>query len=206
MVYKILKRLFKLLWSEYLSKRYMTILVLPSDSTGKTRKITLPAWSAKAAREFELRYFNEGNYIRAVEDRIRSENLTRVLYPNDTTEMGRELRFEQEYFFVSSSLQDILYRFSKHHDSLDELPEKVKQSLDGLSKKCAEAKPSTVIEVYLVTLQYDADEQKWVWSPVKKKLYDLTPRQALMQIAEWRDRLIASADADDRGDPDLNPG
>lgn len=97
----------------------------PIPGYGNETVNNMRLWSAKAAREFELRYFNEGNYIKAVEDRIRSENLTRVLYPNDTTEMGRELRFEQEYFFVSSSLQDILYRFSKHHDSIDELPEKV---------------------------------------------------------------------------------
>ncbi|MDH4215967.1 MAG: glycogen/starch/alpha-glucan phosphorylase, partial [Gallionella sp.] len=82
-------------------------------------------WSAKASRDFDLKYFNEGNYIKAVEDKNESENLSKVLYPNDTTAMGRELRLKQQYFFVSASLQDILYRFFKHHESLDELPDKV---------------------------------------------------------------------------------
>jgi starch phosphorylase len=87
-------------------------------------------WSAKATREFDLRYFNQGNYIRAVQDKIHSENLTRVLYPSDSTEMGRELRFQQEYFFVSASLQDILFRFTKMHPGCDELPEHVAVQLN----------------------------------------------------------------------------
>lgn len=82
-------------------------------------------WSAKASRDFDLKYFNEGNYIKAVEDKNESENLSKVLYPNDTTVMGRELRLKQQYFFVSASLQDILYRFRKHHEAFDELPDKV---------------------------------------------------------------------------------
>ncbi len=82
-------------------------------------------WSAKASRDFDLKYFNEGNYIKAVEDKNQSENLSKVLYPVDTTEMGKELRLKQQYFFVSASLQDILFRFHKHHQSLDELPDKV---------------------------------------------------------------------------------
>lgn len=82
-------------------------------------------WSAKASRDFDLKYFNEGNYIKAVEDKNESENLSKVLYPDDTTAMGRELRLKQQYFFVSASLQDILFRFHKHHDSFDELPDKV---------------------------------------------------------------------------------
>jgi starch phosphorylase len=82
-------------------------------------------WSAKASRDFDLKYFNEGNYIKAVSDKNESENLSKVLYPDDSTEMGRELRLKQQYFLVSASLQDILFRFRKHHQSWDELPDKV---------------------------------------------------------------------------------
>ncbi|MGE3842587.1 MAG: glycogen/starch/alpha-glucan phosphorylase, partial [Vicinamibacterales bacterium] len=82
-------------------------------------------WSAKATRDFNLKFFNEGNYIRAVEDRNQSENLSRVLYPDDTTLMGRELRLKQQYFFVSASLQDIFRRFHLYHERLDDLPNKV---------------------------------------------------------------------------------
>ncbi|MCW8972551.1 MAG: glycogen/starch/alpha-glucan phosphorylase [Gammaproteobacteria bacterium] len=82
-------------------------------------------WAAKATRDFDLKYFNEGNYTKAVEDKTHSENLSKVLYPNDVTEMGKELRLKQQYFFVSASLQDIISRFLKQYDDLSLLPEKV---------------------------------------------------------------------------------
>ncbi|HTG00749.1 MAG TPA: glycogen/starch/alpha-glucan phosphorylase [Nitrospirota bacterium] len=82
-------------------------------------------WSAKASRDFNLKYFNEGNYIKAVEEKNESENLSKVLYPDDTTQMGRELRLKQQYFFVCASLQDILRRYNKDHVEFDKLPDKV---------------------------------------------------------------------------------
>jgi starch phosphorylase len=82
-------------------------------------------WSAKASRDFNLKYFNEGNYIQAVAEKNESENLSKVLYPDDTTVMGRELRLKQQYFFVCATLQDSLRRFTKYHPNLDELPEEV---------------------------------------------------------------------------------
>ncbi len=82
-------------------------------------------WSAKATRDFNLKYFNEGNYIKAVEEKNESENLSKVLYPDDTTQMGRELRLKQQYFFVCATLQDILRRLTKHHAGIEELPNKV---------------------------------------------------------------------------------
>lgn len=91
---------------------------------GKTVN-NLRLWSAKASQDFDLRYFNEGNYIRAVEQKTQSENLSKVLYPDDTTQMGRELRLRQEYFFVSATVQDILVHFTADHDSFDELPDEV---------------------------------------------------------------------------------
>ncbi len=82
-------------------------------------------WSAKSSRDFNLKQFNQGNYIKAVEDKNESENLSKVLYPDDTTSMGRELRLKQQYFFVSASLQDIFYRYCKYHETFDTLPDKV---------------------------------------------------------------------------------
>ncbi|HEC84265.1 MAG TPA: glycogen/starch/alpha-glucan phosphorylase [Thioploca sp.] len=82
-------------------------------------------WAAKSSRDFNLQHFNEGNYIKAVEDKNHSENLSKVLYPDDTTQMGRELRLRQEYFFVSASLQDIIRRYKEHHDDIKGLPDKV---------------------------------------------------------------------------------
>jgi starch phosphorylase len=82
-------------------------------------------WAAKASEDFNLTYFNRGNYIEAVKEKSETETISKVLYPSDTTSMGRELRLKQEYFLVSASLQDILSRFERRHDSLDILPEKV---------------------------------------------------------------------------------
>ncbi len=68
----------------------------------------LRLWSAIASEEFDLSAFNVGQYSRAVEDKVRSENITKVLYPNDESPQGKQLRLEQEYFFVSCALQDCI--------------------------------------------------------------------------------------------------
>jgi starch phosphorylase len=73
----------------------------------------LRLWTAKSTREFDLDYFNHGDYERAVSDKAQSETLSKVLYPNDNVFEGRELRLKQEYFFVSATLQDILRRYRK---------------------------------------------------------------------------------------------
>ncbi len=79
---------------------------------GKTIN-TLRLWSARAAEEFDFQGFNEGDYVEAVSDKVQAENLTKVLYPNDTLYLGKELRLKQQYFFVACSLHDILRRFRK---------------------------------------------------------------------------------------------
>lgn len=96
---------------------------IPGYKTHTVNNLRL--WSAKATRDFDLRYFNEGNYLKAVEEKNVSEDISKVLYPDDTTVYGRELRLKQQYFFVSASLQDILLRHQKHHESFDDLPGKV---------------------------------------------------------------------------------
>jgi len=82
-------------------------------------------WAAKSSRDFDLQHFNEGNYIKAVEEKEYSENLSKVLYPDDRTQMGKELRLRQEYFFVSASIQDIIRRYLFDHDDIRGLPDKV---------------------------------------------------------------------------------
>ncbi|HEY6008796.1 MAG TPA: glycogen/starch/alpha-glucan phosphorylase [Geobacteraceae bacterium] len=86
---------------------------------------TMRLWSAKASREFELNFFNEGNYIRAVEKKMMSENISKVLYPADNVLEGKELRLKQEYFLASATVHDVLYRFKKAHHDLRQLPEQV---------------------------------------------------------------------------------
>lgn len=96
-------------------------------------------WAAKSSRDFELSYFNQGNYIQAVADKNESENLSKVLYPNDSTEMGRGLRLKQQYFFVSASLQDMLFRYKKNHDGWDQLPDKLAVQLNDTHPSIAVA-------------------------------------------------------------------
>jgi len=96
---------------------------IPGYRTDTVNNLRL--WAAKSSRDFDLSYFNKGNYIEAVANENESEYISKVLYPDDTTYMGRELRLKQQYFFVCASLQDIMYRFNKHHDAIDLLPDKI---------------------------------------------------------------------------------
>ncbi len=70
---------------------------------------TLRLWSAEAVESFDFRAFNSGDYYQAVHDKVSSETLTKVLYPNEEPEAGKKLRLRQQYFFVSCSLQDMLH-------------------------------------------------------------------------------------------------
>jgi starch phosphorylase len=81
---------------------------------------TLRLWSARATEEFDLSYFNRGDYEGAVEAKSLSENITRVLYPNDNIFEGKELRLKQEYFFVTATLQDIVRRYKKRYRMYDQ--------------------------------------------------------------------------------------
>ena len=129
---------------------------IPGYDTSTVNNMRL--WSAKASRDFDLKYFNEGNYIRAVEDKNSSENLSKVLYPDDSTAMGRELRLKQQYFFVSASLHDILSRFSKSNEGFDALPDKVAIQLN-------DTHPAIAI-VELMRILVDINHLPWekAWS------------------------------------------
>ncbi|MFW5431340.1 MAG: glycogen/starch/alpha-glucan phosphorylase [Methylophilaceae bacterium] len=103
---------------------------MPVPGFGTETVNTLRLWSAKAANEFDLRHFNEGNYEKAVEGRNDTESISKVLYPNDSSANGRKLRLKQQYFFVSASIQDILRRFLTTRDvksmaDWKELPKKI---------------------------------------------------------------------------------
>lgn len=86
---------------------------------------TLRLWAARASNQFDLKIFNHGDYVKAVEDKNYSENISKVLYPNDNIYEGKELRFKQQYFFVSATLKDIIRRYRKSYDHFDKFPEKV---------------------------------------------------------------------------------
>ena len=92
---------------------------------GLTSVATMRLWSARASEGINLEAFNKGDYMRAVEAKNSSENVSRVLYPDDSSEHGKELRLRQEYFFVSASMQDIVRRYLRNHGSFDQLADKV---------------------------------------------------------------------------------
>ncbi|MGZ3183301.1 MAG: glycogen/starch/alpha-glucan phosphorylase [Telluria sp.] len=97
--------------------------IIPGYATKATN--TLRLWSAKASEELNLKAFSTGDYMGAVEEKNHSENVSRVLYPDDSTLSGKELRLRQEYFFCSASLQDLLRRYLSTHETFDALPDKV---------------------------------------------------------------------------------
>ncbi|MBI5659560.1 MAG: glycogen/starch/alpha-glucan phosphorylase [Nitrosomonadales bacterium] len=134
----------------------------PIPGCGTKTVNNMRLWAAKATRDFELRYFNEGNYIKAVEDKNESENLSKVLYPDDTTAMGRELRLKQQYFFVCASLQDVLYRYGKYHENFDALPDKVAIQLNDTHPSIAIAE--------LMRVLVDQNHLDW------EKAWDITTR------------------------------
>ncbi|MDB6177165.1 glycogen/starch/alpha-glucan phosphorylase [Paracoccus sp. Z330] len=86
---------------------------------------TLRLWAGHAATPFDLHRFNAGEHVAAAESEILARTLSRVLYPDDSSEAGKELRLKQEFFLTSAALQDILHRFLAEYDDLDLLPQKV---------------------------------------------------------------------------------
>ena len=97
--------------------------VIPGHGT--ERVSTLRLWKAAAPAHIDLHAFNSGDYARAAEYKNEFENISWVLYPNDSTPAGRELRLRQEYFFTSASIQDILARHLAEHGTLANLADKV---------------------------------------------------------------------------------
>jgi starch phosphorylase len=85
----------------------------------------LRLYSARASDTFDMKIFNSGDYLRAVEDKIASETISKMLYPSDEKEVGKELRLIQEYFLVACSLRDIVNTFRKEGIELERLPERV---------------------------------------------------------------------------------
>lgn len=85
----------------------------------------LRLFSAKSSQDFDMQIFNEGDYFRAVEQKMMSETISKVLYPSDSIEVGRELRFVQEYFLVACAVRDIVRRYLAQHNTFDAFPDKV---------------------------------------------------------------------------------
>ncbi|MBX7246139.1 MAG: glycogen/starch/alpha-glucan phosphorylase [Candidatus Sumerlaeaceae bacterium] len=105
----------------------------------------LRLYTAKASQEFDIQKFNEGNYMTAVEEKIASETVSKVLYPSDEAEKGKELRLLQEYFFVSCAIRDIVRRYLRKHATFDEFPNKVAIQLNDTHPALAVAELMRVL-------------------------------------------------------------
>ncbi|HAM35401.1 MAG TPA: glycogen phosphorylase [Elusimicrobia bacterium] len=118
---------------------------------------TLRLWSAKGTQDFDLEYFNNGDYLKAYDRKIASENISKVLYPNDKTSAGVELRLKQEYFFAAASLADIVRRFCAHNEDFRDFPKKVAIQLNDTHPAIA------VAELMRILLDYVRLEWAAAW-------------------------------------------
>jgi starch phosphorylase len=98
---------------------------LPVAGYGSDTVNFLRLFTARASEDFDIEIFNRGDYIRAVEQKIASENISRVLYPSDSVLSGKELRLNQEYFLVACALRDLLRNYMSTHSGFDDLPANV---------------------------------------------------------------------------------
>ena len=145
---------------------------------------TLRLWAAKSSREFDLLRFNAGEYVRAVEDKNQSENISKVLYPPDDQYAGKELRLKQQYFFVSATLQDVLRRFRKRPRRWEDLPAKVAIQLN-------DTHPALAIPE-LMRLLVDAERVDWdhAWS-LTQQVFAYTNHTILSEALErWPTELL----------------
>jgi starch phosphorylase len=98
---------------------------LPVAGFGGRTGNFLRLFSARSSDEFDIAIFTQGDYIKAVEQKISSENISKVLYPSDSVASGRELRLLQEYFLIACAMRDIVRRYRAHHKTFDEFPNRV---------------------------------------------------------------------------------
>ncbi len=125
---------------------------------------TLRLWDSRSSEQFDYQAFNQGDYYNFVDEEVLAETLTQVLYPNDAIYSGKELRFRQQFFFVSASLQDIFRRFKKLSLPIEEFPEKMAVQLNDTHPAIAVAE--------LMRLLVDIEELDWdtAWSITTKTL------------------------------------
>jgi len=157
---------------------------IPGFDTFNTINIRL--WSSHAAKEFDLSKFNEGDYVKAIEEKQKSENISSVLYPADSTYAGKELRLKQQYFFVSATIRDTLRRFKKRSRPLTEIPSKIAVQLNDTHP--------TIGVVELMRILIDEEDLTWesAWDIVTKT-FAYTNHTVLPEALEkWSVDLLSS--------------
>ena len=165
-----------------------TVMGVPYDfpiaGYGNNTVNNLRLWTAKATEEFDLTFFNNGDYIRAYEQKIMRENVTKILYPNDRIEQGRELRFKQQYFFVSCSIQDILRRFRVCNKEWRVLPDKVAIQLNDTHPAIA------IAEMMRLLLDVEGVEWDLAWD-LTSRVFGYTNHTIMPEALEmWPVRLF----------------
>lgn len=137
----------------------------------------LRLWESKAASEFDFRAFDRGGYVEAVHERDASEVVSKVLYPNDNTESGKELRLVQQIFFVSCSLQDILRRHARLNKNWDSLSAKAAIQLNDTHPSIAVAE--------MMRLLVDGERLDWAaaWA-ICRKVFSYTNHTLLPEALE----------------------
>src|SRR6516162_126528 len=124
----------------------------------------LRLFTARASEDFDIEIFNRGDYIHAVEQKIGSENISRVLYPSDSAMAGKELRLVQEYFLVACAIGDIMRRFHQQHDDLELLPAKAAIQMNDTHPSLA------VVELMRVLLDQHSLPFAKAWDITQKTL------------------------------------
>jgi len=135
---------------------------IPIPGYGTNTVNFLRLWESRPSEKINLEAFNRGGYSEALAAKTQSETVSKVLYPNDKTEAGKELRLIQQYFFVSCSLRDIIRRFLRTSDSLADIPKKIAVQLN-------DTHPSIAV-VELLRILHDEKELPWdeAWAIVSK--------------------------------------
>ncbi|NER22792.1 MAG: glycogen/starch/alpha-glucan phosphorylase [Symploca sp. SIO1B1] len=157
---------------------------VPGYNTNMVNRLRL--WKAEASDEFDFDAFNAGYYDQAVSDKMSSETISKVLYPNDNTPQGRQLRLEQQYFFASASLQDIIRHHLRHNENLDNLHERVAIQLNDTHPAVSIAE--------LMRLLVDQHELYWdkAWD-ITQKTFAYTNHTLLPESLErWPIDLFGS--------------
>ncbi len=147
---------------------------------------TLRLWRAEAPESFDVAIFNRGDYYGAVEQKVKSENLTKVLYPNDEQVKGKQLRLEQQYFFVCCSLQDMLRIMRVQHIPLERFHEKFAIQLNDTHPAIAIAE--------LMRLLVDEQGMPWhqAWA-ITRRSFAYTNHTLLPEALErWPIGIFAS--------------
>jgi glycogen phosphorylase len=110
------------------------VMAMPCDilipGYGGDHVTNMRLWTAQSSREFNLGVFNRGDYVGAMHDKVLSENISKVLYPDDKEEQGKELRLKQQYFLVAATFQDIMRRHKKQHSTLTDFADYVAVQLN----------------------------------------------------------------------------